>query len=67
MEVYSLNKYILIAEEHGIKIYLVPEEERESKSSVGIHLLMPKQHELEEALNTAIKDGFPSIYIHNQF
>ncbi len=51
------------AQEIGCKIVRV--KDFDSKSMVGIHLLMPSQRELEDALTTAERDLYPAIYIHN--
>jgi len=46
----------------GVKVIRV--KSFDSKSMIGIHLLMPTQRELEDAVETALRDMFPAIYIH---
>lgn len=33
---------------------------------VGVHVLDPSEQELHNAVDTAIRDGFPAIYVYNQ-
>lgn len=49
------------AQSIGVKIIRVKKHDH---SMIGIHLLMPNQRELEDALNVAERDLFPAIYIH---
>jgi hypothetical protein len=64
---YNLTKLILDAKSIGVTVYFVPAEDNAAKAKQGIHLLMPSEYELEDALNTAERDGFKTIFIHNQF
>lgn len=64
---YNLNKIIDQANQLGVEVFLVPVENEAIKSKQGIHLLMPSLHEIEDAFCVAERDGFKTIYIHNQF
>lgn len=35
-----------------------------NKHRIGIHLKEPTQSEIYEAVDTAIKDSYPAIYLH---
>lgn len=50
-----------IAHDNGIKILTAKAGDQ---YKVGIHLLHPDLDALADALDTAIKDMFPAIYIH---
>jgi hypothetical protein len=50
-------------ENHGIAIVRVKTIKQAKR--VGIHLLCPTQHELNNAIDVSIRDMFPTIYIHN--
>ncbi len=45
----------------GIKIIRV---KTHNHTQIGIHLLCPNQRELEDAIETAERDMFKTIYIH---
>ena len=65
---FNLTKLVLMARDLNVNIYLVPDECKESKNKQGIHLLQPvTEYQLLDALNVAERDGFTSIYLHNQF
>lgn len=52
------------AEAIGCEIIKAKRHEEGKHKLIGIHLLMPTQQELEDALNTAERDMFSRIIIH---
>lgn len=64
---YSLTKYVIEAKRYGIEIFLLPDDNETAKSFAGIHLLMPKEYELSNAISDAHSEGFKTIYIHNSY
>lgn len=48
----------------GIKFIRVKSGDDSQAGKVGIHLLLPTQRELENAVERAERDLFPAIYIH---
>ena len=61
MTQYKITKQM---KETGIKFVKVKNSSDSNK--VGIHLFEPTQKELEESTETAIKDVFPTIFIHTK-
>lgn len=52
-----------MAAENGIEIVIARSENDASK--IGIHRLYPDQNDLLDALDVADRDGFITIYCHN--
>lgn len=50
-------------QECGIRLIRV--RTREDARNVGIHLLRPTTTELGNALETAMRDLFPAVYVHD--
>lgn len=50
--------------ESGIKVVRV-KTNKAAAGKIGIHLLRPTQRELEQAIETAERDMFPAVYIHD--
>ncbi len=60
---YDLTRITLEAIEIGVTIYLMPENVK-MNSMPGVHLKLPTEKELYDALDKCQRDGFERIYIH---
>lgn len=59
-----INEIELAFEAGYIATLLVCQGNSRTHSCIGIHLNNPDENEIEDAIETAIKDGFERIYVY---